>query len=72
VWAAAGIGGDVRGCGRRRGARPGLADAAGGVDAAGVMGGRLGESVIDAKKLVNFKVVISYPKNGDKLREVAN
>ena len=32
--AAASFGGDVRGCGRRRGARPGLVDAAGGIDAA--------------------------------------
>jgi hypothetical protein len=37
VRAVASLGGDVWGCGRWRYARPGLADAAGGVDAAGVM-----------------------------------
>ena len=36
MWATASVGGDEWGCGRWRGARPGLADAAGGIDAAGV------------------------------------
>jgi hypothetical protein len=40
VRAAASGDGDVWGCGRRRGARPGLADAARGDDAAGVMARR--------------------------------
>ena len=49
VWATVVLHGNVRVCGLWQGTRPGLADADGGIDAAGVMAPRRSPSVIHTK-----------------------